>query len=788
MSQFPNQRKTTKEKLKEHDTIEDWALAVFNSVKSISDIQSEGLGVYSRDRQVLRNLYDGILDLEDFEFVLKPYGEVTPDYPSELRHYDRISNKIHLLIGEEIKRPFNFRAVAINPGAVSKFEDMVKERLIASLMEEIQLEMQNAGTIPEGTVDPEQMETPEEVIRLSKTDLQSHGEIQANNALDYFREYLDIQEVFNRGWEDLIVTGDDVYYTGMSNNDPVLRRVEAKYFDYDRTHTVDYIEDSQWAKEERWMPVNQVYDEYFEFLDEDDVEDLEKMKGTYKQNIGHGQGISVVYMNTTNRYSNSNDTGEIGSNSVIKVTTFVWKSLRKLGFVIYEDEESGEILERTVGEDYKKQPEDLEIEWKWINEVWEMVKAGEDKVLYARPRPNQYKSMDNPSKCRLPFTGISKPQLSLVKRVKDIQYLFDIIMYRMELAVAQSKGKKMIMDTAQIPKTKGWDMQKWLYYFDTAGIAFINSMEEGSGNMAGERPSFNQFSQIDLTISNALNQYVGILDRLDALIEDITGVSRQRQGNIHQSETVGGVERSVVQSSAVTEYLFYQHNRVKKRVLTNLLEEAKLAWLDGKKAQYIMDDIEITRKILNIDGEVFNEEDYGVMMVNSEKENRIMQYLEQNAMGAVQSGQAELQDVIGAMRTNSIAKAQQILQEASDKAKQQAQEQQQQQMQSQEAMQEKMLAAQTEDREDKQAHEVELKEMDVETKIEVAEINSFKNQMDQDVNDNGVPDQLEIEKLKASERNNMRKNQIEEKKLRLKDKELDIKKADIRAKKNQSKK
>ena len=775
MAQFPNQRKTRKEKIKEHGSIEDWALAVFNSVKSISDIQSEGLGIHSSEKQVLRNLYDGILDLEDFEFVLKPYGEVTPDYPSELRHYDRISNKIHLLVGEEIKRPFNFRAVAINPGAVSKFEDMVKQRLIESLMEEITLEMQQQGLVPEGTVDPAQMQPPEEIIRLAKTDLQSQGEIQANSALDYFREYLNIQEVFNKGWEDLIVTGDDIYYTGISNNDPLLRRVDAKFFDYDRAHTVEYIEDSQWAKEERWMPVNQIYDEYFEFLDENDVDDLEKMKGTYKQNIGYGNGASVIYMNTTDRYSTSSDYGRIGSNSVVKVTTFVWQSLRKLGFVVYEDDETGEVLEKTVGEDYKKQPEDLEVEWKWINEVWEMVKAGEDKVLYARPRDNQYKSMDNPSKCRLPFTGISKPQLSLVKRVKDIQYLFDIIMYRMELAVAQSKGKKMIMDVAQIPKTKGWDMSKWLYYFDTAGIAFINSMEEGSGSMAGERPSFNQFSQIDLTISNALNQYVGILDRLDSLIEDITGVTRQRQGNIHQSETVGGVERSVVQSSAVTEYLFYQHNRVKKRVLTNLLEEAKLAWLDGKKAQYIMDDIDITRKILNIDGEAFNSEDYGVMMVDSEKENRIMQYLEQNAMGAVQAGQAELQDVIGAMRTNSIAKAQQILKEASDIAKQQAQETQQQQLQSQEAMQERMLQAQTEDREDKQAHEIELKQMDIEAKIEVAEINSFKNQMDQDVNNNGVPDQLEIEKLKQKDRTDNRKLDIEEKKIKQKEKEIEIK-------------
>jgi hypothetical protein len=794
MSQFPNQRKTRKEKIKEYGSIEDWAIAVFNSVKVISDIQSIGIGVNSRERQVLRNLYDGILDLEDFEYVLKPYGEVTPEYPSELRHYDRISNKVHLLVGEEIKRPFNFRAVAINSDAVSKFEDMVKQKIIESMMEEITAEMQAAGMVPEGTVDPSQIQPPEEIIRLSKTDLQSHGEIQANNALEYFKEFLDIQEVFNRGWEDLIVTGDDIYYTGVSSNDPLLRRVDAKYFDYDRTHTVNYIEDAQWAYEERWMPVSQIYDEYFEFLDEEDVNDLEKMKGTYKQNIGYGSGIPVVYMRDTDHFNghNQNDYTQLGSNSVIKVTNFVWKSLRKIGFVIYEDPETGEVLEKTVGEEYKKQPEDLEIEWKWINEVWEMCKAGTEKVLFTRPRPNQYKSLDNPSKCRLPYTGISKPQLSLIRRVKDIQYLFDIIMYRMELAVAQAKGKKMIMDVAQIPKSEGFDMQKWLYYFDTAGIAFINSFEEGSGSMAGERPSFNQFTDVDLTISSAINQYIGILDRLDALIEDITGVTRQRQGNIHQSETVGGVERSVVQSSAVTEYLFYQHNRVKKRVLTNLLEEAKLAWLEGKKAQYIMDDIEATRRILNIDGEQFNNEEYGLMVTNSEKENRIMQFLEQNAMGAIQAGAAELHDVIGAMRTESIAKAQRILDEGKEKAKQQAMEEQQQQQQAAAQMQQQQLEAQRqmaiEDREDKQAHAIELENVKGEWDIKKEEVRSFMNQQDQDINNNQIPDQLEVEKLRAEERKDIRKNNIEEKKLRQKDRELDIKAREAKNKANQKKK
>ena len=61
------------------------------------------------------------------------------------------------------------------------------------------------------------------------------------------------------------------------------------------------------------------------------------------------------------------------------------------------------------------------------------------------------------------------------------------------------------------------------------------------------------------------------------------------------------------------------------------------------------------------------------------------------------------------------------------------------------------------------------------TKVEVAEINSFKGQMDQDSNDNGVPDQLEIEKLRAQVNFNDKKVDLENRKLDIKEKEVQSK-------------
>ena len=61
-------------------------------------------------------------------------------------------------------------------------------------------------------------------------------------------------------------------------------------------------------------------------------------------------------------------------------------------------------------------------------------------------------------------------------------------------------------------------------------------------------------------------------------MSEIAGVTPQREGAIQNRETVGGVERSVAQSSHITEYWFARHEDVKQRALGLLLETAKIAF------------------------------------------------------------------------------------------------------------------------------------------------------------------------------------------------------------------
>ena len=122
---------------------------------------------------------------------------------------------------------------------------------------------------------------------------------------------------------------------------------------------------------------------------------------------------------------------------------------------------------------------------------------------------------------------------------------------------------------------------------------------------------WKDYEVIDASLGNEIQQYINYLEWISTKIGEIAGISKQREGQISNRETVGGVERATLQSSHITEWLFFTHESVKKRVLECLLETAKIA-LKGrkKKFSYLLSDGAL--KIMDIDGEEFAECDYGL--------------------------------------------------------------------------------------------------------------------------------------------------------------------------------
>lgn len=745
-SAFPRQKLPLSKKGKK------WQEDCVNYIIGEGNVTSGGNSTsYYGELQTYYNLYNSIFDEKDFKSITNPF-KVEDGFPATPHDFNIIRPKVDLLIGEETKRPLNFRVIRTSQEATSEMQEKEKQMILQYIEAAITARMspeeaqQFQQQLQSGEIMP-----PEQIAKYMDKDYKDIVENTAYHSLTYLREKLDLDNEFIKGWKDGLISGREIYYVGVLNAEPYAERVNPICFSYDKSPDLEFIEDGSWCCRKMRMPITEVYDRYYDKLEEKDLDKLEEMIGsTPGRNLGDR---SPVDMGIQLRIYD-NPIFEGAGKSLVNVWHCCWKSFKKIFYVTTTDD-AGQPQINIVDETYQPVGNEVSIEPDWIIEVWEGYRAGSDLYFGIQPIEYQHVSIDNPNSQKLPYCGAiysntnSKPR-SLVSILKPLQYMYIVLWYRLELAIARDKGKVVNMDITQIPKSMNISPAKWMHYLSSVGVNFINPYEEGwniPGREGGKPAQFNQITALDLTMSNVIAEYIQLMDKIEELAGTISGITQQREGAVSSSEMVGNVERSVVQSSHITEPLFWVHNQCKRRVLNMLLNTAKGAWEEtGKqKLQYIFDNGE--RAFLDITPK-FYYEDMDVFVSDTSKDLENIQKLQQLIQPAMQNGASLLEaaEILTNDNFNIIKQKLKDMQTRQEQIQQQQQEaeaqqqQQLQQMQNESKQQELMLQ---EAQMDLQRYQID---QDNQTKIAVAQINAYRGTEDMDQNDNGIPDVAELGK------------------------------------------
>lgn len=745
-SAFPRQKLPLSKKGKK------WQEDCVNYIIGEGNVTSGGNSTsYYGELQTYYNLYNSIFDEKDFKSITNPF-KVEDGFPATPHDFNIIRPKVDLLIGEETKRPLNFRVIRTSQEATSEMQEKEKQMILQYIEAAITAKMspEEAQQFQEQLQSGEIM-PPEQIAKYMDKDYKDIVENTAYHSLTYLREKLDLDNEFIKGWKDGLISGREIYYVGVLNAEPYAERVNPICFSYDKSPDLDFIEDGSWCCRKMRMPIAEVYDRYYDKLEEKDLDRLEEMIGsTPGRNLGDR---SPVDMGIQLRIYD-NPIFEGSGKSLVNVWHCCWKSFKKIFYVTTTDD-AGQPQINIVDETYQPVGNEVSVEPDWIIEVWEGYRAGSDLYFGIQPIEYQHVSIDNPNSQKLPYCGAiysntnSKPR-SLVSILKPLQYMYIVLWYRLELAIARDKGKVVNMDITQIPKSMNISPAKWMHYLSSVGVNFINPYEEGwniPGREGGKPAQFNQITALDLTMSNVIAEYIQLMDKIEELAGTISGITQQREGAVSTSEMVGNVERSVVQSSHITEPLFWVHNQCKRRVLNMLLNTAKGAWEEtGKqKLQYIFDNGE--RAFLDITPK-FYYEDMDVFVSDTSKDLENIQKLQQLIQPAMQNGASLLEaaEILTNDNFNIIKQKLKDMQTRQEQIQQQQQEaeaqqqQQLQQMQNEAKQQELMLQ---EAQMDLQRYQID---QDNQTKIAVAQINAYRGAEDMDQDNNGIPDVAELGK------------------------------------------
>ena len=726
------------------------------------------------------DLLNNKIDITHFEHVTNPFnlGKNQPNkfqLPATLQPYDVLFPIFNVLFGEEHKRFFNPIVRVVNETAITEKEEQVKQTIVQALMQYL---MQGVEQDPNNPQPP-----PEEVIKAAQMSAKDMRELTAEKFLTYYKKKFRLKDVFATGWKDWLIAGEEFYRVEEVAGEVSVKRVNPLQIFFKIGENNDSIEDCYQILEENYLTVNQIIDEFYEVLTPEQIDELENY---YPSGIPGNQVINPLTIKEVETiYHFQNQESFIDRIPVYRVR---WKSFRKIGTFYYIDPQTGEEQSFTVDESWewdKKDPQQR-VEWYWVSEYWEGVRIGMDMYIepMIRRRPQQFRTMDNLSKCKSGYFGrmcsaTNTQSTSLMDRLVPWVYLYFIIWYDTELALATNVGKIALLDVSMIPD--GWEIDKWMYYARAMRVGFVNSMNEGNKRMGINQNMSTQNKELNLEMGNYIQFNIQLLQEIERKIQNTAGVPPQRLGAISNQELVGNVERSIVQSSLVTEDLFRMHNLTKLDVCEAILEVAKDVYKDNSKAlQFVTDDLQTV--LFQLDGMEFNNADYGVFVTDDNKDMEVFEAMKAHMKFALQNDQMAFHQIADIYTTESVSEIRATLKQYYDAKQQQAQQAQQQQVQVQ---QEQIAAQQQMHQEDMQLKQY-IADTTNATKIQVAQIATYNRQMDLDVNENLIPDPVELADQALRQREASSKEFIEKMKLQAekvtKARELSLKEKEIASK------
>lgn len=733
-----------------------WKEACVDYVVGAGDSGFGGNGRSRSDEmQTYYDLYNSIYNEKDLKYVTNPFKQ-DDGFPAMAQDYNIIKPYVDQLLGEETKRPFNFHPQRTSDIAASELQEKAKEMLMDYIQATIasKLSPEQAARYEQALATGE-IQTPEAIAKYLQKDYKDIAETEAYHALQFLKRKLNLTHEFYKGWKDALIGGEEIYYVGVINGDPYVERVNPMYFDYEHSLDLEFIDDAAWCRRKMIMSATEIYDRFYDKMSERQLNELLEL---IDQRPGAGNNpeirkTSIDYESIKLHKINSFTDNPFDIDHIV-VYHCCWKSFKKIGFVTLLNPETGEVEEFQVDEDYKVTGTEQSVEWDWIIEVWEGYRIGDDMYIGIQPIEYQHISADNPNSQKLPYTGVvynntnSKPR-SLVSMMKPLQYMYIVVWYRLELALSRDKGKVAVMDITQIPKSMNIDVNKWMHYLSALGVAFINPYDEGwdiPGREGGKPSQFNQLSSWDLTMSNVIAEYIQLMQKIEDMVAKLTGITPQRQGQIAASELVNNANTAVNMSYHITEPWFWNHNQVKRRVLTMLLNTSKAAWKDSKRyLNYILDDA--TRAFVQLSDNFFYE-DMDIFVDDSTKNQQYIDQLKQLLQPAMQNG-ASLLDIAEIITLDNMSMIKNRLEEIEQKRMEQMQQQQQAEQQAQQQMAEQQNQLKEEELMLKEA-EMDLEKYKVDqdnaTKITVAQLNAYRGAENMDQDMNGIPDPIEIGK------------------------------------------
>jgi len=711
---------------------------------------------YTRSRDHKVGLYKvamGYLDESRYTYLTNPLNTNRSElksYPAKLRNYDIISPLVQHLLGEKIEREIRPQVIAINSD-IEHIKNETKKQLVKVELEKIAINSLN-GIMDTGFSNNEPR--PIEDIDKEVDNIKDEKSIIGGRAINYIIEHTDFMRKTRDGLFDYITVAETISIRDVLFNNVTYQNVSPIYCNYVVSEDTTFIEDGESASVLFNMTVSEVLDNFWDELSEKEVKALEARYNNDTQNR------KVVYSETNTFMSSLVSDGKLNYNSLyvtpntLQVYYVNWKSIIKIGKVTGYDILGNE-YEFEVDEDYKKLPNET-IEWRWVNQVWEGWRIDDDIYVGIRPLPYQRGKFDNPSECKLLIngrvpTGRHYQPKSIVEKLLPYQERYNGIHWHIEKLINKNKDKVLFLPKQLLSDDDNIDIEETMYFMDADGLLFGEGTDRDIGLMQ------QGIRVLDLSLNQHIRELFVLAQQIKSEAESLIGFNPQRKGQTRASDGKGVNDQAIFQASITTETLFKEFEEFEQRDLQSMLDLSKFAWKDGRKLRYIDD--EKREAILNVEGEDYQELEFGIRVFNSGEENVKLNRIRGNAQALAQNAAADRPDLLIKLeKSNNIEEIDKVLEDHYEAVQVRAQQAQQAEVQANQ---------QAQARED-QKHQDELDFKYYEANLKYDEsLLALQSNLDSQISslsaDDTKDNSLELEKLQ----NDREKLQVEREKIQV---------------------
>lgn len=674
MSTFPRQKLSLKKKLiRDKVSGKTWGERCIDYIadESISSTLSAG---FNSDARFLDG---GELITEDYEHILNPLNTTVDRYKkfgAKLRNYDIITPVRNLYIGEWGKRIKTYNVMGTNPDDKSDYKDGLNSMIDQYYQQKL---INNLNEIGINTGKPSlEQSSLENAINDYNKDYDSNRIISGQEVLDYIHFSEDLDEKYMQLYNDWISFGAAISYKEILHDDVKVHRVAPNEISLPNNYKGTFVEDAPRILRRTVMTGNEIIDKWRHDLTDDEIEWLEKNENS----ITGTNTTGLTWLPT--QYIGADDKFYANSRYVdgFEVCHVQWRSKRKIGILTYINA-LGVTTEMEVDEDYKFSAEngDISIKWEWITQIWEGERIGDtNRYIYkgVKPLPYNRSELNNSSKQKLSYNGrinrgVNGKVISLPSVGKPYQIIFNIVKYQFEKIINKNKEKIMVMPQGLFPTgVGGWDEEKSMYYMNADGMLIIDETQPTAGL------ALQGIKVLDMSLGQFVKDSIDILKSIKDEWWDAIGMNRQRYGDTMASDGKGVTEQAIYRSAIISEELNRKFEKYQEKDYESILDLSKLAFIRGKKGNYINSEGRKAFLEINADGAISHlESDYDIHVVNTAEETENIKMAKDYGFSLGQNAEApSMMELIG---SKNFEKTKEIIYKIDALAKQREQAMQQ---------------------------------------------------------------------------------------------------------------